>query len=77
MKMLSMHRPRASKFLSENAFSVYVFHPPIVILGARLLHPLAWNPIAKFAALTMLAIVATYALSELAFRRIPFLKAIL
>jgi fucose 4-O-acetylase-like acetyltransferase len=68
---------RVSKFLSENAFSVYAFHPPIVILGAKLLHPLAWNPIASFAALTMLAVVATYALSELAFRRIPVLKEIL
>jgi hypothetical protein len=33
---------RVAKFLSDNAFSVYVFHPPLVILGARLLRGVLW-----------------------------------
>ena len=68
---------RLPKFLSDNAFSVYVFHPPIVIAAARLMHGLTWHPLAKFALLTSIGVVASYALSALAFRRIPYLRAIL
>jgi glucan biosynthesis protein C len=51
---------RLAKFLSDNAFSVYVFHPPIVIFAARgsyrhrrgcVIHakrgPVSANPVAK------------------------------
>ena len=65
------------KFLSDNAFSVYVFHPPIVILGARWLHTWAGPPVAKFAILTLMAAGATFALSAAVFRRIPLLREIL
>ncbi len=68
---------RLEKFLSDNAFSIYVFHPPIVILAARLLHFLAWPPIPKFLLLTCLGAVVTYLLSAAVFRRIPFLRNIL
>ncbi len=68
---------RLARFLSDNAFSVYVFHPPIVIIGARLLHGLSWAPLGKFAILTGLAAAMTFALSALVFRRIPVLRAIL
>jgi glucan biosynthesis protein C len=68
---------RAAKYLSDNAFSVYVFHPPIVILIARAMHPLTWHPLLKFAMLTVLAVVASFALSGALFRRIPYLRAIL
>lgn len=68
---------RLARFLSDNAFSVFVFHPPFVILGARLLHGLPLVPLAKFVVLTGLAVSVTYALSALVFRRIPYLRAIL
>jgi surface polysaccharide O-acyltransferase-like enzyme len=68
---------RVAKFLSDNAFSVYVFHPPLVILGARLLHGVLWQPILKFAALTAIVLVVSFALSAAVFRRVPFLRAIL
>jgi hypothetical protein len=68
---------RAGKFLSDNAFSVYVFHPPVVIAGARLLHHLAWHPLLKFALLTMFGCIASFALSAAVFRRIPLLRRIL
>jgi peptidoglycan/LPS O-acetylase OafA/YrhL len=64
-------------FLSRNAFSVYVFHPPFVILGARLLWGLEWPALLKFLLLTVLATVTTFAASESVFRRIPALRAIL
>jgi glucan biosynthesis protein C len=68
---------RLSKFLSDNAFSVYVFHPPIVILGARMLHGVSWHPILKFATLTAIGVVVSFALSAAVFRRIPLLREIL
>lgn len=68
---------RWRKFLSDNAFSVYVFHPPIVILGARLLHGVSWHPLLKFAALTAWGVAASFTLSATVFRRVPLLRTIL
>jgi glucan biosynthesis protein C len=68
---------RLSKFLSDNAFSVYVFHPPIVILGARILHGVSWHPILKFAMLTAIGVAVSFAMSAAVFRRIPLLREIL
>jgi glucans biosynthesis protein C len=66
-----------AKFLSDNAFSVYVFHPPILILAARALHSLAWPAISKFCLLTTIAALASFTLSAAVFRRIPLLRDIL
>ncbi len=66
-----------AKFMSDNAFAVYVFHTPILIaitLGMTGLH---WLPLVKFALATVLCIAASYALSAEVFRRIPGLKKIL
>lgn len=46
---------RVARYLSDNAFAVYVFHPPIVIIGARLMHGIAWPPLVKFVVLTAFA----------------------
>jgi hypothetical protein len=66
-----------AKFLSDNAFSVYVFHPPIVIMSARLLHPCLWLPVVKFIVLTCMGVASSFALSATVFRRIPLLREIL
>jgi Acyltransferase family len=71
------HQSRPAKFLSDNAFAVYVFHPPIVILLARLLHPFLLPAIPKFLLLTFLAVILSFALSAAVFRRIPLLRDIL
>lgn len=68
--------PRA-RFLSENAFSVYVFHPPILIAAALLLHGLTWHPILKFVVLTSIAAGASFVLSAAVFRRTPLLQRII
>lgn len=68
---------RLAHFLSDNAFSVYVFHPPFVILGARLLHLVQAPALGKFATLTVFATIVTFALSATVFRRLPLLRAIL
>ncbi len=66
-----------AKFLSDNAFSVYVFHPPIVILAARILRGCTWLPILKFIILTGIGVAVTFALSAAVFRRTPILRNIL
>lgn len=67
---------RLARFLSENAFSVYVFHPPIVILGARMLQASQWPALIKFVALTAFSTIVSFALSAMVWRRIPWLRRI-
>jgi fucose 4-O-acetylase-like acetyltransferase len=66
-----------ARFLSDNVFSVYVFHPPIVVMAARVLHGVLWPALAKFVVLTCLSTVASFVLSAAVFRRIPGLRRIL
>jgi surface polysaccharide O-acyltransferase-like enzyme len=68
---------RIAKFLSDNAFAVYVFHPVFVIGAARSMHGLEWHPLVKFVMLTAIAVVLSFAASALLFRRIPLLQRIL
>jgi glucans biosynthesis protein C len=68
---------RLTKFLSDNAFSAYVFHPPFVIIAARLLQSVLWLPILKFVVVTLLGAAASFSLSAVLFRRIPVLRRIL
>jgi glucans biosynthesis protein C len=81
--LLALYRRRAdtentvTRFLSRNAFAVYVFHPPFVILGARLLWGVEWPALLKFVALWVLSAVVTFALCEWVFRRIPVLRQLL
>ena len=64
-----------ARFLSDNAFGVYLIHPPILIACAMLLHPLAWPAIAKAALLTVLAAIGSFAASAFILRKSP-LRAI-
>ncbi len=66
-----------AKFLSKNAFSVYVFHPPVVIGAALILHGASWPPLVKFLLVTFSGISITYAASAAVFRKLPGLRAIL
>jgi peptidoglycan/LPS O-acetylase OafA/YrhL len=68
---------RPAKFLSDNAFAVYLFHPPVIIALAILLHPVAAPALVKAALLTACAAVVTFALSAAVFRRLPGLNRIL
>jgi surface polysaccharide O-acyltransferase-like enzyme len=63
--------------MSDNAFAVYVFHTPILIVITRGMTGLHWLPLLKFVVATVLCIVASFALSCGIFRRIPGLKKIL
>jgi glucan biosynthesis protein C len=64
-----------ARMLSDNAFGVYLIHPPILIACAIAIHPLAWHPIAKAALLTILAAIFSFAASEFILRKSP-LRAI-
>jgi glucan biosynthesis protein C len=64
-------------FFSANAFAVYVFHAPILIVITRLMSDWQSDAVLKFLVATVLAIIATYTLSAFVFRRVPILKNIL
>lgn len=64
-----------ARFLSDNAFGVYLIHPPILIACAILLHGLVWPAITKAALLTILAGIGSFAASALILRKSP-LRAI-
>jgi len=61
--------------LSDNAFGVYLIHPPILIGSAMLLHSLVLNAIAKAMLLTAVAAIGSFAASAFILRKSP-LRAI-
>jgi peptidoglycan/LPS O-acetylase OafA/YrhL len=79
--MLAVYRRRfngqgpAARWLSDNAFGVYLIHPPILIGSAILLHAVALNAIAKALLLTAVAAVGSFAASAFVLRKSP-LRAI-
>lgn len=66
-----------AKLLAENAFAVYLFHPPIIIALGIVMIGLSAPALVKAALLTGMASVATFSLSALVLRRIPVLRRIL
>jgi hypothetical protein len=68
---------RVSKFMSDNAFAVYVIHPPILIGLALMLSAAQLAPIAKFAALWGLSLALCFGLAAPLARRLPLVGRIL
>ena len=68
---------RFSRFMSENAFAVYVLHPPILIGLALALRPLTLSPILKFALLWGVGAVICFGLAAPIARKAPGLRRIL
>jgi surface polysaccharide O-acyltransferase-like enzyme len=68
---------KLAKFPSDNAFSVYVFHPPVVIIVARMLHGVMLPSVTMFMILTVSGATASFLLSAAVFRRISLLCRIL
>jgi len=66
-----------ARFMADNAFAVYVFHPPILIGIAIMLQTTDVPALPKFLLLTALSATASFAAAQLVFRRIPWLKRIL
>ncbi|SDI36793.1 MULTISPECIES: acyltransferase family protein [Bradyrhizobium] len=61
--------------LSDNAFGIYLIHPPILIGFAILLHPVALGAVVKAMLLTFLAAIGSFAASAFVLRQSP-LRAI-
>ena len=80
--MLGLFRGRfnrrgpVAEWLVDNAFAVYLLHPPILIAFTLLLRGLAVQPLAKAAILTVLTTVASFAIAAPLLRRTPLLRAI-
>jgi glucans biosynthesis protein C len=68
---------RLATLLSENAFAVYLFHPPVIIAIAILLHEVAGPPLLKAALLTLAAAFITFSFAALVLRRVPLLRRVL
>jgi hypothetical protein len=68
---------RAAKFMSDNAFAVYVVHAPLLVGLALLLQPVALTPMAKFALLWTLGALVTFGLAAPLARRVPWVGRIL
>jgi glucans biosynthesis protein C len=66
-----------SRFMSKNAFAVYVVHPPILIAIAIAIAPLALAPVAKFALLWALSAIVCFGAAAPIARRLPLLGRIL
>jgi len=71
------HQGRAAKWMSDNSFSVYLFHPPLLIAITLLMHDFAAPKAVKFLIATILAAAVTWSASSLVFRRIPLLRRVL
>jgi fucose 4-O-acetylase-like acetyltransferase len=67
---------KLARLLSENAFGIYLIHPPVLIGFALLLHRATLDAAPKAAALTLLAAAGSLAVSALILRRAPLLRAI-
>jgi glucans biosynthesis protein C len=65
-----------ARCLSDNAFGVYLIHPPVLIGFALLLHTLPMGAIAKVLLLTLLAAAGSFAVSAWILRKSP-LRAII
>jgi fucose 4-O-acetylase-like acetyltransferase len=66
-----------ARWLSDNSFSVYLFHTPILIAITLALRSFATPKPVKFLCATALGVIFSYLASGFVFRRIPVLKRIL
>ncbi len=65
-----------ARWLSDNAFGVYLIHPPVLIGFAILLHGLGLHPVMKAAILTLLAAIGSFAASAFVLRNSPLRRII-
>jgi glucan biosynthesis protein C len=66
-----------AKWLSDNCFSVYLFHTPALIAVTLAMRPFIAPKPMKFLVATVLGVTATYLASSLVLRHIPLLKRVL
>ena len=64
-----------ARWLAERSFGVYLFHPPVLVLLALALRPLAIDVFFKISILTATGLVGSLLVADAA-RRVPLLRAI-
>ena len=70
------HQGNLWKFLSANAYTVYIIHPLIIVALAYSLHTVALYPLLKYGLAVIIAVPCCFVLSDL-IRMIPYAKRIL
>ncbi|MHB8270396.1 acyltransferase family protein [Bradyrhizobium sp.] len=65
-----------ARWLSDNAFGVYLIHPPILIGFAILLQGVVLHPVAKAMVLTALAAIGSFAASAFVLRKSPLRRIV-
>lgn len=68
---------RLARFMADNSFAVYFFHPVILILVTASMGNFALHPLAKFAVAAALAVPICFVASEMVLRRIPVVGRVL
>ncbi|UCE80301.1 MAG: acyltransferase family protein [Methanobacteriota archaeon] len=71
------YQGRVLKYLSDNSFTVYVFHAPVVVGIGMALHSVDLPVLLKFLVLALCCLPLVYLLAGFAFRKIPLLRRIL
>lgn len=64
---------RFSRFLSENAFGVYVFHTPIMVAATMLVRPIVIYPVLKMLLMSIILLPVCFGFSHLV-RKVPLMK---
>jgi len=65
-----------TRWVSDGAFGVYMFHPPILVALTMAIHDVPLPPLMKAALLTALAALVTFTISGAVLHRAPLLRAI-
>jgi len=71
------HQGRIAKWLSDNCFAVYLFHPPLLIAVTLALRGFNAPKPVKFLVATILGVTVSYLASNFVFRRIPVLRRVI
>jgi glucan biosynthesis protein C len=83
VSLLFLYRERfneqgnVSRYLSDNSFAVYVFHAPVVVGVAMVLHSMSAPIMLKFLVLALCSLPIVYLLAGFVLRKIPLLKTVL
>jgi surface polysaccharide O-acyltransferase-like enzyme len=68
---------KLSGFLSSNSFSVYMFHPIVLVSASLLLRPWQGYPVLKLIIAGLVATLVSFLLGHFVLRRTPLLKRVL
>lgn len=64
------------KWMSANAYTVFIIHPPIIVGWTIIMHNLIWHPAIKWVLVSMLSVICCFLLSAV-LRAIPGARRIL